>query len=62
MYTDSRSDKGAYSLHTMDYVNGHSSYHLCKTCLRQLLTEFLRMYTPEDFDDEFGTTEEGGAE
>ena len=53
MYADSRSDKDAYSRITTDYIDGHSTYHLCKVCHRQFVTEFMRIYTPEEYDDEF---------
>lgn len=54
MYADSRSDKDAYASLAWNYINGYSSYHLCKTCFRQFITEFMRHMTPEEFDDLFG--------
>ena len=56
MYADSRSDKDAYCKINITYV----TYHLCKACHRQLLTEFLRTYTPEEYDEEFGEVEKNG--
>ena len=54
MYTDSRSDRDAYAALSTDYVNGHSTMHLCKTCFRQFLTEFMRTWKSEEFDEMFG--------
>lgn len=54
MYTDSRSDKDAYSVLKIDYCRGYSEIHLCKICYRQFRVEFVRDYTPEEFDDEYG--------
>lgn len=55
MYDDSRSDKGDWCTMTIDYVDGLSFYHLCKTCYRQFLTEFTRIMTAEEYDDHYGT-------
>jgi hypothetical protein len=54
MYADSRSDKGNYCELNINYTDGYSKYHLCKVCHRQLMTEFLRDYTPEEYDEIFG--------
>jgi len=54
MYTDSRSDKDVYASLASNYIDGYSSYHLCKICFRQFLTEFMRTWTPEEFDEMFG--------
>ena len=54
MYADSRSDKDAYATVKIEYCRGYSELHLCKLCYRQLCTEFIRDYTPEEFDDEYG--------
>ena len=59
MYNDSRSDKDAYCSISILYVDGLSSFHLCKVCHRQLFTEFLRFITPDEYDDEYGWSEEG---
>ena len=59
MYTDSRSDKDAYALIKIEYCRGYSEVHLCKVCYRQLQVEFLRHWTPEQFDYEYGTVQEG---
>lgn len=59
MYADSRSEKGAYALLRIDYTDGLSSLHLCRICHRQFWTEFLRELTPEEYDDEFGSWDEG---
>jgi hypothetical protein len=54
MYADSRSDKDAYAeLHT-NYIDGYTTMHLCKICFRQFLTEFMRTWTPEEFDEMCG--------
>lgn len=60
MYADSRSDRDAYCKINITYVDGYSTIHLCKTCHRQLLTEFFRTLTPEEYDDNFGGAEENG--
>lgn len=55
MYNDSRSSKGDYCMIEIKYVDGLSSIELCKTCHRQFMTEFIREYTPEEYDDIFGS-------
>ena len=52
MYADSRGNKDDYSTITTDYVDGHSTYHLCKICHRQFIVEFMRTKTPEKYDEE----------
>lgn len=54
MYADSRSDKDAYAKLNTDYIDGYSTYHLCKACFRQFLTEFMRAWTPGEFDEMCG--------
>lgn len=54
MYSDSRSERNAYCSLKIEYIDGLSTFHLCKICHRQLLTEFIRCETPEDYDDAFG--------
>ena len=54
MFADSRSERGAYCVLSIDYTDGLSTYHLCNTCHRQLLTEFMRVMTPEHYDEYFG--------
>lgn len=54
MYADSRSDRDAYAALSTDYVNGHSTMHLCKTCFRQFLTEFMKTWKSEEFDEMLG--------
>ncbi len=54
MYTDSRSDKDAYAELKIDYCRDFSVIHLCKICYRQLLTEFIRSWKPEEFDETYG--------
>lgn len=54
MYTDCRSGKDAYATLKIEYCREYSELHLCKLCYRQLCTEFIRAYTPERFDDEYG--------
>ena len=49
-----RSGKDVYCKINITYVDGYTTYHLCKVCHRQLLTEFLRTYTPEEYDETFG--------
>ena len=56
MFADSRSDKDAYCTVSIDYVDGHSVYHLCRVCHRQFLTEFMREYSPEGYDEVYGWT------
>lgn len=53
-YTDSRSDKDAMCEIRISYINGQSCLNLCKNCLRQFYTEFIRDMTPEEFDEEYG--------
>ena len=53
MYTDARSDKGDYCRISVNYVDGLTALHLCKVCHRQFMTEFLRIYTQEEYDEEF---------
>ena len=57
MYADSRSDKDAYACVNTTYIDGYSEFHLCNVCFRQFYTEFLRIMTPEEYDDEFGIDE-----
>ena len=59
MYADSRSDKDAYAQINTTYVDGYSTYHLCKVCFRQFLTEFMRTCTPEEFDETLGEVRNG---
>ena len=54
MYADSRSEKGAYCKIGVDYTDGFTRMHLCKVCHRQFMTEFMRIYTPEEYDGKFG--------
>ena len=54
MYTDSRSGKGAYAKFSQDYIDGYGTFHLCKICFRQFHVEFMRDWTPEEFDDQYG--------
>lgn len=54
MYADSRSGRGAYAQLRTTYTDGCSTMHLCKTCYRQFLAEFMRMHTPEEFDEIYG--------
>ena len=54
MYADSRSERDAYCSIKIECIDGLSVFHLCKICHRQLLTEFIRCVTPEEYDDEFG--------
>lgn len=54
MYPDSRSDKGDYCTIGINYVDGHTTLHLCKVCHRQFMTEFVRIDTPESYMDTFG--------
>ena len=54
MYADSRSPNGSNCYMTIDYTDGYSTYHLCKVCHRQLMTEFLRTMTQEEYDETFG--------
>ena len=51
MYADSRSDKGDYCRIGIDYVDGNSTIHLCKTCYRQFRIEFVRDFTEEEYDE-----------
>ena len=54
MYEDSRSERGANCNIKIYYTDGLSNFDLCKSCHRQLLTEFIRSITPEEYDDTFG--------
>ena len=58
MYTDSRSEKDAYAIFKEDYIDGYSTFHLCKSCLEQFHVEFMKSYTLEEFNDMFGDDEE----
>lgn len=55
MYADSRSSRGDYALMRIEYVDGCYALHLCKECHRQLLTEFMRIYTAEEYDEQYGS-------
>lgn len=55
MYADSRSDKCDWCTVSITYVDGLSTLHLCKTCHRQLLVDFIRIIKPEEYDDWFRT-------
>ena len=52
-YSDSRGEHDDYCTLKIDYTDGLSFYHLCKTCHRQLLTEFMRVMMPEEYDETF---------
>ena len=54
IYDDSRSDKGAYSSIIMQYTDGTSLINLCAECHMKLLTEFLNLYSVQEFIDTFG--------
>lgn len=54
MYTDCRSHKGDWSTVNIDWIDGYSTIHLCKDCHKLFLIEFMKLYTSEEFDDEFG--------
>lgn len=58
MYADSRSEKGAYCSIGIDYTDGYTRLHFCKVCHRQFLTEFARILTPEEYDENFGWEDE----
>lgn len=58
MFTDSRSPKGSYAKFSEEYLGGYSTFHMCKVCLRQFETEFMRFTTPEEYDDMYGPIEE----
>ena len=57
MYADSRSPSGSYWHINIEGKDGFSTYHLCSVCYRQLLTEFLRVITPEEYDEEIGSVD-----
>lgn len=54
MFADSRSSKDEYAKVQTDYIDGYSTYHLCKICFRQFLTEFMGSWTPKEFDEMCG--------
>lgn len=54
MYTDSRSGKDAYAKFKIEYCRDYGEYHLCKSCYRQFCVEFMRGFSQEEFDDEYG--------
>jgi hypothetical protein len=56
-FTDSRSDKGAYCEIRIIYTDGNSTLHLCKSCYRLFRVNFMRQYSEEQFDDEFGASD-----
>ena len=58
MYADDRSDKEDYCEIVVKYIDGNSRYHLCKSCHRQLMTEFIGDITLEQYDDIYGWREE----
>ena len=55
MYEDSRSNKGDWCTVNVQYVDGLSTLHLCKVCHRQFYTEFTRLITSEEYDENYGT-------
>lgn len=57
MYADSRSDKGAWSVVNTTWIDGYSTLHLCRDCHSLFLIDFLKLYTAEEFCDEFGVEE-----
>ena len=57
MYSDNRSEKDAYAVVKIEYVDGYSHFHLCKSCYRQLRVEFMRNISAEDFYETFGDRE-----
>ena len=54
MFADSRTPSGSYWDMKIQGKDGHSTYHLCSICHRQLLVEFMRVITPEEYDEEIG--------
>lgn len=53
-YTDSRSEKDAYCIISIDYINGHSTIHLCKICHREFIVNFLKLMSYEEYLDNYG--------
>ena len=53
MYADSRSQKDAFFRLNID--SGY--YHLCKKCHKKFFTEFMKIYTEKQYDEEFGDAE-----
>ena len=54
MYADSRREKGASCKIGIDYTDGFHRMHLCKVCHRQFMTEFMKIYTPKEYDGIYG--------
>ena len=53
MYADSRSDKDAYCTMSIDYIDGHSTIHLCKLCHKAFRIEFLADINIEEYKEQF---------
>ena len=54
MYADDRNARDAYCKIGIDYTDGFHRIHLCKACHRQFMTEFMKIFTPEEYDGAFG--------
>lgn len=57
-YADSRSNKGDYCGVNIDYIDGMSSFHLCRKCHKELWVSFLGTMSADEYDDEFGKDEQ----
>lgn len=53
-YTDSRSEKGAYALVTTRWLDGDSTFDLCRDCYKLFKIDFLGVQTEQEFEEEFG--------
>lgn len=56
-YTDSKSDKDAYCNFNIEYIDGLSHGHLCKKCHSEMLINFLKSYTYDEYVDAYGSIE-----
>lgn len=56
-YTDSRSSEDAYCSISISYIDGLSHGHLCKKCHSELLINFIKSYTNDEYVETFGSIE-----
>ena len=54
MYADSRSDKDAYASMSVHYTDGDSTYHLCKSCHKKFIIDFLKSCPADEYNDAYG--------
>ena len=59
MYADSCGNKDDYAQIDITYIDGYSTYHVCKACFRQFFTEFMRTLPARRIDETFGEVSNG---